>query len=296
MTGNTSEFAFSCHVGAVRRFVAPLMVSWVAMVGLGCGSEKGAPDQRVDCPCLEPRDAAPDRALDQTPDRARDRAVDQRGDVPGDQLAARDGQTGDGQTRDGQTRDGLTRDVALDLPASRCPSCMVLINGSFCIDKYEASRPDATAASQGVLDGAAQCKPQVMPWWSSALGRAEAGKACQLAGKRLCSQNEWQQACQGPAKTVYSYGDTYHPTHCNGIDRFTSPRVTTTGSHSQCVNAWGLYDFNGNVWEVVTGNDGLDHFRGGAFNCIDSAGLHRCDSDVTSGVSARGFRCCKDPS
>jgi formylglycine-generating enzyme required for sulfatase activity len=56
-----------------------------------------------------------------------------------------------------------------------------------------------------------------------------------------------------------------------------------------------VYDINGNVWELADTNDGLEHFRGGAYNCSDSEALHRCDHDGTWGPSARGFRCCKDP-
>jgi hypothetical protein len=52
---------------------------------------------------------------------------------------------------------------------------------------------------------------------------------------------------------------------------------------------------NGNVWEVVHSTDGQDHFRGGAYNCLDSEALHRCDYDATWGPSARGFRCCATP-
>ena len=52
---------------------------------------------------------------------------------------------------------------------------------------------------------------------------------------------------------------------------------------------------NGNVWELVDDGTANGHFRGGAYNCIDSELLHRCDFDITSGVSAKGFRCCADP-
>jgi formylglycine-generating enzyme required for sulfatase activity len=71
-------------------------------------------------------------------------------------------------------------------------------------------------------------------------------------------------------------------------------RVMPTGSFPDCVNAYGVYDINGNVWEIVDTDDGLEHFRGGAYNCGDSEMLHKCDYDATWGPSAKGFRCCKD--
>jgi len=49
------------------------------------------------------------------------------------------------------------------------------------------------------------------------------------------------------------------------------------------------------VWELTDSTDGLEHFRGGAYNCGNSMALHRCDHDGTWGPSARGFRCCAAP-
>ena len=132
--------------------------------------------------------------------------------------------------------------------------------------------------------------------------------------------------CHGPGTTVYSYGDTYDPDVCNGIDTFcdcgsaqcsglsvcpyphcynqpstqgpgpcgASFHVAPTGSFPSCVSAYGVFDTTGNVWELGDTTDGLEHFRGGAFNCGDSETLHKCDEDGTWGPSAKGFRCCKD--
>jgi formylglycine-generating enzyme required for sulfatase activity len=207
---------------------------------------------------------------------------------------------------------------------------MVLVNNTFCIDRYEASRPDATASSPGTQTGAARCAAGVIPWTTWPLTQADAATACALAGKRLCSAAEWQQACSGPQQTIYGYGNLYDPTICNGIDTyclcgagqpcdgvtpcpyphcFNQPppggtpaqgcgaffHVTPTGALPGCVNGWGLFDMNGNVWEVIASSDGLDHFRGGAYNCGDSETLHRCDYDATWGPTAQGFRCCADP-
>ena len=146
-------------------------------------------------------------------------------------------------------------------------------------------------------------------------------------GKRLCRADEWRVACQGPTVSVYAYGSTYDPITCNGIDTYchcSAPacsaltscpyphcynqasaaeiggpcgagfRVMPTGSFPACVNSAGVMDLNGNVWEIVDSQDGLEHFRGGAFNCGDSELLHRCDYDAIWNPSARGFRCCKD--
>ncbi len=205
----------------------------------------------------------------------------------------------------GLTDEGLT---------CSCPQDMVLVEDLFCMDRYEASRPDATATSQGQDSSRALSRAGVMPWMNSSFSDASA--ACEAAGKRLCTPEEWEQACKGPASTTYSYGDVYDPTTCNGIDAFCrcgpdSPcsdqdpcpyphcywdcgadfHPVPTGSFPNCTNAYGIYDINGNVWERVSDGAG----RGGAFNCGDSEALHRCDYVADWGTQAHsnfGFRCC----
>ncbi len=193
----------------------------------------------------------------------------------------------------------------------RCPEGMVNILEQFCIDRYEASRPDATATSYGSDESRATSRPGVLPWYPVDLPTAQA--ACQAAGKRLCTPSEWELACRGPDDTTYSYGDTYDPTTCNGIDAFcncgqgsacedrdpcpfphcfhecgASFHLVPTGSFPNCTNEFGVYDMNGNVWEL--GSDGMP--RGGAFNCGDSETYHQCGFVATWNPPARGFRCC----
>ncbi len=219
--------------------------------------------------------------------------------------------------------DSGAREDAVDSGVVDCPPEMVPM-GLFCIDIYEAARADATASSGGT-SVVAVALSGVIPWIPVTLAQARA--ACVTAGKRLCRPDEWMDACQGPTTLVYSYGNVYDPLACNGIDSFcncsapaclgltTCPyphcfnrasvsesggpcgasfHVMPTGSFPACTNVYGLFDVNGNVWEIVDTTDGLEHFRGGAFNCGDSELLHRCDYDATWNPSAKGFRCCKD--
>ncbi len=195
-----------------------------------------------------------------------------------------------------------------------CPADMVLVADLFCMDRYEASRPDATATSYGVDSSLATSRPGVMPWMN--ISFADAAAACQAAGKRLCSPAEWEMACKGPNQTTYAYGDTYDPTICNGIDTFCNCdpgsncqdadpcpyshcywdcgaafHPAATGTFPGCTNGYGLFDINGNAWERVADGAG----RGGAFNCGDSEALHRCDYVADWGLEAKpnfGFRCC----
>lgn len=173
-----------------------------------------------------------------------------------------------------------------------CPDDMAVVAETFCVDRYEASRPDATESSAGVDESRARSVAGVIPW--QVADNATAAAACEAAGKRLCDPQEWRVACRGPQDTVYSYGNSYEPDTCNGIDAFgrSNFHLAPTGSFPDCTNGWGLFDINGNLWEHVA--DGSDQtVRGGAYNCSDSASLHRCDYVPGSWApSARGFRCC----
>lgn len=176
-----------------------------------------------------------------------------------------------------------------------CPDGMVSIEDTYCIDAYEASKPDATATSEGSDTSRAESKAGVRPW---RIGDNNAGAqaACEAAGKRLCTAAEWEFSCHGVNNTVYGYGDTYDPAICNGLDTFGNPgfHIMPTGSFPGCTNGWGVYDMSGNLWEHTADGSGRT-VRGGAFNCVDSAGNHRCSYVPTSWTpSAMGFRCCAD--
>jgi len=70
-----------------------------------------------------------------------------------------------------------------------------------------------------------------------------------------------------------------------------SLQIMPTGSFPNCTNEYGVYDINGNTWELVNDGSGEEVWRGGAFNCKDSETLHRCDY-VGRNITAKGFRCC----
>lgn len=205
----------------------------------------------------------------------------------------------------------------IELGELRCPEDMVSIRDMFCMDTYEASRPDATDSLFGENQSRATSRAGVLPWFPVDLPTAS--QACQNAQKRLCTIQEWVPACRGEQDTDYTYGNDFEPITCNSIDTYCycgpgtvceneDPcpfphcrdvceahfHVMPTGSFPDCVNSWGVYDINGNVWELTTAEDGLEHFHGGAYNCIDSEMLHRCDFDASAAVSAKGFRCCSD--
>jgi formylglycine-generating enzyme required for sulfatase activity len=181
------------------------------------------------------------------------------------------------------------------LESMTCPGDMVGAC-TVCIDRHEASRPDATTTSVGSIESMATSRANALPW---ELGpdNETAARACAAAGKRLCTAAEWATACAGASQTVYGYGDAYDAVSCNGIDTFgpSAVKLLPTGSFTDCTNGWGAYDLNGNLWEHVLGGSGRT-VRGGAYNCIDSRKLHRCDYVPGNWTpSALGFRCCLTP-
>jgi len=199
-----------------------------------------------------------------------------------------------------------------EFPELSCPEDMLPVENLFCIDRYEAARADAAADNAGSDNSSApQSAAGLLPW--TGISQSEAAAACTKAGKRLCGPDEWYQACRGPRGQTYSYGRDYNPLTCNGIDSFCAEpekgcgkkeadagirnfHMTTSGDFEDCTNEYGVFDINGNVWEWDSSPEG--HGRGGAYNCIDSEKLHRCDfikTDTGANASPNvGFRCCNE--
>ncbi|HHX15430.1 MAG TPA: SUMF1/EgtB/PvdO family nonheme iron enzyme [Fibrobacter sp.] len=124
----------------------------------------------------------------------------------------------------------------------------------------------------------------------------QAANLCEKAGKRLCSIEEWQAACRGKEKVVYSYGNTYHPFKCNTNTK----KVMRSGRKEQCRSWWGMHDMNGNLWEWTSSpspqKSGMFLVAGGAWN---GNNLTQCKENKFSFYPQNqypyvGFRCCKD--
>jgi formylglycine-generating enzyme required for sulfatase activity len=72
---------------------------------------------------------------------------------------------------------------------------------------------------------------------------------------RLPTEAEWEHACRAGAKTAFYTGDTEAD-----LDRaawyYENSNGTTHPAGRKVMNAWGLYDMHGNVWEWVQDVDG----------------------------------------
>jgi hypothetical protein len=181
----------------------------------------------------------------------------------------------------------------------------------FYVYAHEASRPDAAAADFGTAQHRSCSRPGVMPWRN--VTQTEAAAACAAAGRRLCTEAEWQLACAGGAGLTYPYGNTYLPTACNGRDNdpdCTAPdddlTVATGTRHgcpapavSQCISPFGAFDMSGNLREWTSTPVGAAAFRvrGGGFDNVAS-GL-TCDLSFIAlapdfAFANLGFRCCSN--
>jgi len=114
-----------------------------------------------------------------------------------------------------------------------------------------------------------------------------AKKVCELQGKRLCAQTEWNIACRGDPNggddQRYAYGNKVdieichtnlrHRTACNAHDAKKAFDTCTTdtepsGSFPKCRSRFGVFDQHGNVAEVMMRREGdqvLTQLKGSAW-------------------------------
>jgi len=144
-----------------------------------------------------------------------------------------------------------------------CPSDMVYIPGDrpFCIDKYEAYNAGGSVVNNTCTDGT---QAQVDANTTSAIAGSAPGqtplvslnwcaakKACQNAGKHLCTNREWFQACnyKGSQWNITAE-ETAETMSCNTANECGGV-ACATGASPGCVTQQGAYDMIGNIWEWV---------------------------------------------
>jgi formylglycine-generating enzyme required for sulfatase activity len=198
--------------------------------------------------------------------------------------------------------------------------CREVKNG-FCVDytpgaSHFAGRHDHVRACMDVYEApnVKGDKPIVM------LSSVEAAKWCADRGKRLCSEYEWESACEGPQVRPWVYGWKQDPETCNSgklwrpFDAWALMRGgedaaketerlwqgDPSGARAGCVSQSGVYDLNGNVEEWVTSSRPRiwptalmgGFWAKGWTQCRGTNWAH----EPTFRFYEVGFRCCKDPS
>jgi sulfatase modifying factor 1 len=169
-----------------------------------------------------------------------------------------------------------------------------------CMDRFEA--PNQAGA-----------KPMVMRSYES--GR----RWCEKRGKRMCTEAEWETACEGPEQLPYAYGWAVARSVCNSDKQWKpvdfarfgkdpeqaaaeSDRLwqgSPSGRYAGCVSPFGIGDMMGNVEEWVTSRRGRKHpgaLMGGFWakpwtGCRGTNDAH----EPTFAFYETGFRCCAEP-
>ncbi len=221
-----------------------------------------------------------------------------------------------------------------------CPKGMLRVAAtpSFCVDRFEANvevqdagawkpwSPYYPPPTLGLIR-AISLRGAVPQGYISG---DQAQRACMGSKKRLCTNEEWLRACQGPKSTTYPYGTTRVAGTCNdartphpavqcfgtsaswiwgeigwpGINQ-QAKTVDRTGARTGCVTAEGAFDMMGNLHEWIyddpskypTPVKAID-FRGGFYadTVVNGEGcLYRTSAHgFTHWDYSTGFRCCAD--
>ncbi len=207
--------------------------------------------------------------------------------------------------------DGIDNDCDGFVDNAMAPSAFDMIDipggGGVKIDRFEASRPDASGNVAGFDENVSCSKPFVLPWTGGGYAEAEAACASRGTGFRLCTLAELESACRGGLDTDYPYGDLYDADACNGVDRAIGAAVAT-GTIASCAESpTGAFDLSGNVaeWSSTQTNapsaapNRIFALSGGSY-LSPELGLE-CTIDLvpraleTTLLPNIGFRCCKDP-
>jgi formylglycine-generating enzyme len=147
-----------------------------------------------------------------------------------------------------------------------------------------------------------------------------AQKWCAKLGRRVCSEAEWELACEGPDHRPFAYGWRVDVKLCNSAKpwkpvkfeafgrtmeeaRTESNRLwqgSPSGRYKSCVSPFGIVDMMGNVEEWVASRPERK-FPGvlmGGFWAKPWTGCRGTNDahEPTFAFYETGFRCCKDPS
>jgi hypothetical protein len=168
-------------------------------------------------------------------------------------------------------------------------------NLKYCMDRYE-------------WPGVPGAKPRVIVTYY------EAERLCKSIGKRMCGEQEFYLACEGPEHWPFAWGHSRYPSTCN-IDRpyanvdwgkwSTQPyaeakrldQALPIGT-SKCWSAYGIHDIAGNVDEWTKARQGREYLgslNGGYWGPVANACRYVTTVHGPEFAFYQiGFRCCAD--
>jgi formylglycine-generating enzyme required for sulfatase activity len=231
-----------------------------------------------------------------------------------------------------------------------CPPEMALVEGRYCLTPEERCVEHQNVVGEGGKIVPNQCTRYAEPTvcfaerrkpmrfcmdrfeWPNKKGEPprtliswqHAKAFCEAVDKRLCTEEEFNFACEGEAMRPYVYGFSRDPSKCN-FDRPYRPRTFAftemescendgaclaaygaidqrlpAGSLESCRSPEGIYDLNGNAneWVIIPGakSPHRSGIKGGWWGPVRD----RCRPTVTFHDEGDfgyevGFRCCSTP-
>lgn len=163
-----------------------------------------------------------------------------------------------------------------------CPTGMVAVNNSYCIDIYENSINPSDSKTQSVIgvDPSTNVTPK------------DAKALCTAVGKRLCTLSELSRSCRGAGDYKFPYGftfTTFNKQACDVSD--TGADLHKTGALTNCTTEDGVADITGNVWEIAnfTDTDTTTVIFGGDYQGLGPEDFSCCDDSSLSGKQCSGL-------
>jgi formylglycine-generating enzyme len=226
---------------------------------------------------------------------------------------------------------------------SACPEGMVLVEGDYCTKVEHTCKqswyaawnkktvcedfePKATCVGQRVKKR--YCIDKYS--WPNQKGERpevmnnfyQAQVKCAAVGKRMCTESEWNMACEGPELKPFPHGWTRDSTKCNGDHEWDHPNMTKvsrrdpkelarlwkgvrSGHQPECISDYGVADLPGNTDEVVA-SEATERGFTGKFNAVNTGGpwyggvRNQCRPKIYTHDDGfyyyfLSFRCCGEP-
>jgi sulfatase modifying factor 1 len=239
----------------------------------------------------------------------------------------------------------VTKQSSTDLDDSACPAGMQLVEGEYCSDVdygkclkqwYDKSNkkeiceefePKSTCV--GTKTKKRFCM-DTYTWPNEKGARSEvmnrfhqAQVKCAAVGKRMCTESEWNLACEGPQMLPFPYGYVRDTNKCHGDMEWDSPDMpkvakrdpeelarlwkgVRNGSQPECISPYGVADLPGNTDEVVQSESFNEPGFKGKFDSIHTGGpwykgvRNQCRPKIYTHDEGfyyyfLGFRCCAEP-
>lgn len=236
-----------------------------------------------------------------------------------------------------------TPSLSPETQSAACPGDMKLVSGDYCtkadtkcLRSWYARWNDKTVCEEFAANTA--CSGHKVPKrfcmdtyeWPNVKGERpevmnrfhQAQIKCAAVGKRMCTESEWNMACEGPDLKPYPYGTVRDSSKCNGDHKWDNPDMkkvaqrdptelarlwqgVRSGTQSDCISDYGVADMPGNADEVVASEHYTNADITGMYDSVHTGGpwyegvRNQCRPKVYTHKESfyyyfLSFRCCSE--